>query len=339
MDFMHGGSLLGKGSYGCVFRPPLLCKSKQGPPYRITGDLTKISIQRDADREYKMGKIVQAIPLSSNYFLPVLEECEVAPKQTDEDIDECDIVDDNPVSKLRLLSMKYGGESMSQMDIKRFKTADDFWKFGKHLLEGAALLSVNGIIHRDLHRGNVLVDTYMVGRIIDFGISIKYNDSIDVIQKEMIRDYDPEYTQEPPEYNVWFGEGKLDDVLDKKPSLMNARTVLGVTRDEQVASAKEFFAMSRSFKERDFASFWKYHWIKYDGWSVGAILASIMKMILVGPMGKMMEGSQLERMRGVIRKLLAFNPFARYNLMEALHEWDGGNRVVELYGRKWLRHD
>jgi serine/threonine protein kinase len=183
MDFMHGGSLLGKGSYGCVFRPPLLCKSKQGQSYRITGDLTKISTQRDADREYRMGHAVRAIPLSPNYFLPVLEECEVAPKQTDEDIDECDIVDDNPISKLRLLSMKYGGESMSQMDIKRFKTAADFWKFGKHLLEGAALLSVNGIIHRDLHRGNVLVDTYMVGRIIDFGISIKYNDDIDTIQK------------------------------------------------------------------------------------------------------------------------------------------------------------
>jgi hypothetical protein len=54
-------------------------------------------------------------------------------------------------------------------------------------------------------------------------------------------------------------------------------------------------------------------------------------------MGKSIDGSQLERMRGVIRKLVEFNPFSRYNLMEALNEWDMGNRIVELYGRKWLK--
>ena len=291
---MQGGSLLGKGSYGCVFRPPLLCKPKdeQKNPYRITGEISKVSLKKDATRELEMGKKVKEIGLWQNYFLPVVDNCDVAKKQTEEDIDECDIIDEVPLNKLTLLSLTYGGESLVQVDLGRMKDSNMYWSFGKHLLEGVFLLTINGIVHRDLHRGNVLIDRYNVARIIDFGISVKYNDDMKKLEKEMIHEYDPDYTQEPPEYNWWAlksAEGKIEHLLNHKQSAINARSILGVTLKEQIESSTTFLHNSKSFGAKDFAGFWSKYWSKYDAWSVGGILVAILKQILIGPNGKVVE--------------------------------------------------
>lgn len=334
---MQGGSLLGKGSYGCVFRPPLLCKPKdqQKNPYRITGEISKISLKKDAIREAEMGKRIKEIGLWQNYFLPVIDSCDVAKRQNDEDIDDCDIVDEMPLNKLTLLSLTYGGESLVQVDLGRISDSSMYWSFGKHLLEGILLLTINGIVHRDLHRGNVLLDKYNVARIIDFGISVKYNDDVKRLEDELIHEYDPEYTQEPPEYNWWAlksAEGKVDNLLNHKQSAINARTILGVTLKEQRDSATMFLNNSNSFKARDFPAFWNKYWSKYDAWSVGGILVAIMKQVLIGPNGKTIErGANMKQMKIIIKKLLAINPHERYDAYHALKEWDPNNRIVEFY--------
>jgi hypothetical protein len=44
---MEGGRLIGEGTYGCVFQPPLLCKKKQIPKSKVG----KLTLQEDMNRE------------------------------------------------------------------------------------------------------------------------------------------------------------------------------------------------------------------------------------------------------------------------------------------------
>lgn len=334
---MQGGSLLGKGSYGCVFRPPLLCKptEQQKNPYRITGEISKVSMKKDAIREVEMGKKIREIGLWQNYFLPVIDSCDISKKQIDKEYDDCDLVDEVPLNKLSMMSLTYGGESLIQVDLGRIKDASMYWSFGKHILEGIFLLTINGIVHRDLHRGNVLIDRYNVARIIDFGISVKYDDDIPKLEHEMMHEYDPEYTQEPPEYNWWVlksAEGKIEHLLNHKQAAINARSILGVTLKEQMNSAEMFLQNSKSFNARDFTSFWKKYWSKYDAWSVGGILVAILKQVMIGPNGKAVErGTNVKLMKDIIKKLLIINPHERYDVYHALNEWDPNNHIIEYY--------
>ena len=61
---MEGGRFIGKGSYGCVFSPPLKCRKKQ----LSTVEVGKITDSEDAKREYNahkiLGKINEAKELS-----------------------------------------------------------------------------------------------------------------------------------------------------------------------------------------------------------------------------------------------------------------------------------
>ncbi len=339
MQQMQGGSLIGKGAYGCVFRPTLLCKGdgKGARPYKSTGELTKVSDTRDAEREIEMGAEVQKIPLWKNYFSPVLESCGAAGvgQQTDADVGDCDIMQDKPASKLSLLSMQFSGESIVQYDLGKIDTVEKFWKFGKHLLEAVALLTLNGLIHRDMHRGNVLVDKYGIPRLIDFGISLRYNDPIKQVEDEVLHEYDPHYTQEPPEVNWWVldaPEKKVGDLLEKKPSAANARSTLGVTMKEQEEGTEELFTQSRSFKERNFAEFWRLYWSKYDAWSVGGVLTAVLKNIQVGPHPIKVT----PQMKTVMRGLLEVNPNKRWDAVRALAEWDAENLIIARYGARWL---
>ena len=86
---MEGGRLLGSGTYGCVFTPPLLCKDNKRKEY---GKVGKITADIFAQQEIQIGNRIRKIPLSQHYFLlPEPESCELAPeeKQTDPDLQVC----------------------------------------------------------------------------------------------------------------------------------------------------------------------------------------------------------------------------------------------------------
>ena len=63
---MEGGRFLGSGTYGCVFSPPLLCKTKRG---KTTGKVGKITLEPFAAQEVQVANRIRKVPLSENYFL------------------------------------------------------------------------------------------------------------------------------------------------------------------------------------------------------------------------------------------------------------------------------
>ena len=84
---MEGGKLIGQGTYGCIFDPPLVCKKKQF----TKGDIGKLTTSDDLEREKNAYKILQSIEESKNYFILPDASCSprIVDNQVDRDIDKC----------------------------------------------------------------------------------------------------------------------------------------------------------------------------------------------------------------------------------------------------------
>ena len=60
-----GGKVLGSGTYGCIFRPPLLC---EGQTERQKGYVTKLMLRKEAKAEYEeIQTFLQYIKSIANY--------------------------------------------------------------------------------------------------------------------------------------------------------------------------------------------------------------------------------------------------------------------------------
>ena len=62
---MEGGRLIGEGTYGCVFQPPLLCKKKQ----ILKSKVGKLTSEEDMIREVTAAKVLSKIKETKYYFL------------------------------------------------------------------------------------------------------------------------------------------------------------------------------------------------------------------------------------------------------------------------------
>ena len=67
---IKGGKVIDSGGYGCLFVPPLKCKSKNTNTKNI---ISKLMTQKNAEREYnnnkKIHKLVSKIPNWKHYFI------------------------------------------------------------------------------------------------------------------------------------------------------------------------------------------------------------------------------------------------------------------------------
>ena len=157
---LSGGRLFDDGMYGCIFTPPLKCKNKQK---QLSSDiklpLSKIILKDAAELEYSISNVIRKIPLWRNYFVVSESICEPAPldKQTDKELKDCKPLSEEKLSKFRILSMPYGG---TPLNTYRFEVPNlDFMEFAIHFIESGAILNLFGIVHRDIHQGNILVDS------------------------------------------------------------------------------------------------------------------------------------------------------------------------------------
>lgn len=174
---MEGGRLVGQGSYGCVFTPPLLCKSYKRHSFNRVGKVTDAD---DALHEIQIANLLRKAPLVNHYILlPDPESCQPAPlaKQKDRDIKDCEaVMRDNsykvPWSESRQLFLPFGGRKpLGNMILASniHPSSFSFLDFMTHILEAGSLLLVNGVCHYDLHPNNFLQDPYGVVRILDLG--------------------------------------------------------------------------------------------------------------------------------------------------------------------------
>lgn len=346
---MEGGRLIGEGTYGCVFQPPLLCKKKQIPKSKVG----KLTLDDDMSREITAQKVLSKINEAKYYFLLPEPDLSCVPKiidnQEDTDISKCDFIKDSkPEERVVQMAMPYGGKDLYSITLG-VKENIHFFNLFRHMLEAGSLLLLNGVIHYDIYSKNVLIDKYNIPRLIDFGQSFLRKDiSLDTIFNGRWKVLKPEASAtEPPEvtfltamYEPYYYsfEDTVSYIMPQKRIFNVIEKILGVPVKKQISDLTNFFKGSLAFKNRDYVKFWRLYYTGFDSWSIGVMLVQILnKLIYSFPFIESSEWKLKKRVTlEVLRKMVNSNPKERIDCVEALAIVDPFNSVYQDYGLNWV---
>jgi hypothetical protein len=359
---MEGGHLLGQGSYGCVFTPPLLCKSQKMKKAKRVGKITEAE---DAEHEIKIANHLRKMPLVKHYILlPDPESCEPAPikYQKDREIKDCEATTRQDGFKIswedsRQLFLPFGGRKPLGnmiMATNIHPSSFSFLDFMKHILEAGSLLLVAGVCHYDLHPNNFLRDPYGVVRILDLGQAFEAREINDEIVrsrwKQLMFGFEKDApnsmvtNSEAPEITVinamrndYEQDEAIINVVKGKTVFRDMEKVLGMSRETSYKELKAFFENSQSIQNQDWVQFYKLYWTGFDAWSIGALLLKVLQYQI--SFTEFLQGdwqSKQSMTMLALKGLLNPNPRKRLDCVEALFLFDPNNHWIRQFGKAWL---
>jgi serine/threonine protein kinase len=339
---IEGGKLFDEGLYGCIFTPPLICKD--GTKQVIGEDNNKIVLSKlisssDAKVEYSVSSFIHKIPLWKNYFIVSESICTPASVQKDKELNNCSVLNDYKLSELKILNMPYGG---TPLNTYKFNMANlDFMKFIIHFIEAGALLNIFGIVHRDIHQGNILVDDNEVPRIIDFNLVISANST--VTNDKLRHKYSYTIAQEPPDSTlvnaVMLGynpEKVIDSIIEKKPICKKIRTILGISELEMHQELDEYYLKSKSAKTGDSAKWFQSNWRTIDSWAVGVNIVDLISKFSLWPEFSAKLKPVRAKLFPVLKRLCSVSPLHRIDCVQALNKLNPNSFIIRRYGKAWL---
>lgn len=187
---LSGGEVIGVGSYGCVFSPPLPCKGEERLSSEFVSKLMETkSAEEEMDEINKIKKIVDKIPNNSKYFaisdtricsLGGLTESDIKGKYCNiirlklliRDVDKGYDLDD----EVKLLQQKNAGISfgdyIAEGNIKNIQQMKRlFDNMNDLLMKGIIPMNKLGLYHEDIKSDNVMVKDDQP-RLIDWGLAV-----------------------------------------------------------------------------------------------------------------------------------------------------------------------
>ena len=190
---MKGGKVLDSGSYGCIFRPPLLC---EGQTERQKGYVTKLMLNKEARNEYeeiqKFLQYIKSIPNYQKYFIiDGISRCKptnitVADLEdfnkkckalTNQQITAALVKDEKFIrGKVSALQIPDGGSSVLDYLERPGITGIDVINVNNALIEliqyGIRPMNIKGVIHADVKAGNIVYNSATKeAKLIDWGLS------------------------------------------------------------------------------------------------------------------------------------------------------------------------
>ena len=340
---LSGGELFGEGMYGCIFRPSLRCKdpSKQPKPTKdkIHPPLSKIIIKDDAMVEYKISNIIRAIPIWKNHFAVAESICEPSAKQTDPEFKDCDVIEKHSISDFRILSMSYYGKPMTSY---QFKWSEfNFMDFITHLIRGGALLNLFGIVHRDIHQGNLLIDQDYVPRIIDFNLAIMVERPI--TPNDLSHTYALDISQEPPDSTLvnaiergYTSNKVIPELIYKRQISKKIRNILGISSQEMYHDLTSFYQKSKSVHGGDAVAWFKIYWRLVDSWAIGCIIVDLISKLSLWPSFESILDPHKKKLFALLKRMCAVSPLDRVDCVQALYYLDPQDFIIRKYAKAWI---
>ena len=170
-------TIIGHGTYGCIYKPPIKCAAKTAKTRRINyaNKIAKLLTKKSANIEYEEYSIISKIDPTNKYHLgkPVLCEADAADLKKQTDAHPCKKYEEEKDKQdFRLLIMEYGGIELDTYIKTPSALKTRFWKKVRNLLDGAELFAKHGLTHRDIKLNNILMNPKSQNLIyIDFGLS------------------------------------------------------------------------------------------------------------------------------------------------------------------------
>ena len=178
---MRGGEIIGQGTYGCVFKPHLLCNGMADTSN--TEHVTKLIIERKNDsyrtkNEINIGKLVMSSKKYKHLFSPILSICPIEFNNiSDNDKYKCVPANKYPNNDMFLATLKKinGVNFIDSIDKTYGREAlFRFFNIYQQMLFAIQLMVSKKIIHYDIKWDNVLYDDIEKHpTIIDFGLSFE----------------------------------------------------------------------------------------------------------------------------------------------------------------------
>ena len=337
---LKGGSLFDEGMYGCIFTPPLRCKDNKKQYDESDTSLSKLIIKEYADKEWSIMAKIKKIPLWKNYFI-VSESppCIPARVQKEQDLALCRPLADYKLSDFRILTMPYGGTPLT---FYRVNLSDfDFMGFVIHFIEAGALLNLFGIVHRDIHQGNILIDNERVPRIIDYNLSILVETPVTL--GELKHKYDANLAQEPPDSTLvnaiqqgYKYENVINSIINKKQILKKVRTILGVGIQEQLKSLEDWYIMSKAAKAGDEVAWFNKYWRTIDSWAIGINIVDFISKLSLWPEFSLTLNKNRSKLFPILRRMCEVNPKQRIDCVQALSQLAPNSFIIRRYAKEWL---
>ena len=179
-------TLVGQGSYGCVFRPTIPCVDS--PNTNMDQKISKVLTTPNADKESReYDQIARADP-KSEYYLGKPQKCSMSEADYTAFVEKsgCRILKPNTTySDYRLLQYLDGGSDLddfARVHLTKFlstwpqRQSDYFWLNAHKLFMGLKQFAANNVIHDDLKPQNIvfkfdLAKDTMDFNFIDFGLA------------------------------------------------------------------------------------------------------------------------------------------------------------------------
>jgi serine/threonine protein kinase len=212
---------LGEGSYGCVYNPGITCKGKKNKAKTVT----KIQeINFFSNNEKNIGAYIKThIKNYKNYFCPIIKSCIVkfnTIEKSDLDIKKCTVIFDEydneqitkPVPQYNQYILMHS-PYIKSYTMKAFYIDNKFVYVSNILnhiykiIYAINLLTQVGIVHNDLHMGNVLINlTNLNPIIIDFGLSLNINNCYklnkDYVDFQYIKKFTYDFRSDSYHFNI-----------------------------------------------------------------------------------------------------------------------------------------
>lgn len=199
----RGGSLIGQGSFGCVFNPAIPCRGID--PLNTGKSVGKVFMHdQDASDEMKLlQKFVQMDP-DQKYFIYSTEKCELDQDYGNEpDVSKCTAISHHPYDRTFQTIMPNGGVTLREYLITNRPvlgwSLESIVKLLEPVFAGVDSLIRNDMVHQDIKTINIVVNDYGEARLIDFGLILPSFDLYREDQNGLLR---AEYFLNPPEYRL-----------------------------------------------------------------------------------------------------------------------------------------